>query len=47
MYIRNWMRADFILGNKGFIDKTIFELSNKAIHDINGKLSESEETRVD
>ena len=33
--------GDFILGNKGFIDKTIFELSNKAIHDINGKLSES------
>ena len=33
--------GDFIFENKGFIDKTIFELSNKAIHEINGKLSES------
>lgn len=38
--------GDFILGNKGFIDKTIFELSNKAIHDINGKLSESKKQEV-
>lgn len=38
--------GDFILGNKGFIDKTIFELSNKAIHDINGKLSESKKQEL-
>ena len=38
--------GDFILGNKGFIDKAIFELSNKAIHDINGKLSESKKQEL-
>lgn len=38
--------GDFILGNKEFIDKTIFELSNKAIHDINGKLSESKKQEL-
>ncbi|MGN8779974.1 CRISPR-associated helicase Cas3' [Blautia sp. HCP3S3_C12] len=38
--------GDFILGNKGFIDKTIFELSNKSIHDINGKLSESKKQEL-
>lgn len=37
---------DFIEDNKGFIDKTIFDLSNKAIHEIDGKLSESKKLEL-